>query len=597
MTVLQALAAHYDRIAAEDDADAPPPFGFSRENVSYAVVLSPRGVAVDTISLLDTSGKKPRPRALPVPQAVKRTSGVAANFLWDKTAYALGAKRNPDTKRPAQAEREHAAFRALHEELLADSDDAGLRALHAFLNAWRPEKYSGLRHDAEDMLDTNVVFQLDGDAEFLHDRAAAKDIWSAHLDRRSAGAERGFCLVSGRRAPVARLHPALKGVTGAQSSGASIVSFNLDAFESFGKKQGANAPVSDRAAFAYTTALNVLLARGSKRRIQIGDTTTVFWAEAAGEGEAAAAEEFLSLMIAPPTDVQKSTKVRDTLDAIAAGRPLAEAAPGVREDTRFYVLGLAPNAARLSVRFWHEDNIGGIARRIGEHWKDLRLSPAPWRTPPSARRLLYETAVLRKAENIPPNLGGALMRAILMGGRYPRTLFSAVIARMRADGEITGLRAAICKACLARDYRLEFEKEDVPVSLDRNEKHPAYRLGRLFAVYEAVQRAALGKTNTTIKDGYYGAASATPASVFPLLEQRSARHLSRIRKDRAKWAKKYERVVDSIFAGMDTVWPRSLRLEDQGRFALGYHHQRESLYSARNQDDAPDAGADEGAEP
>lgn len=599
MTVLQALAGYYDRTAAEDDADAPPPFGFSRENVSYAVVLSPGGDPVDTISLLGTSGKKPRPRALPVPQAVKRTSGIAANFLWDKTAYALGAKRNPDTKRLAPAEREHAAFRALHEELLADSDDAGLRALHAFLNAWRPEKYSGLRHDAEDMLDTNVVFRLDGDAEFLHDRAAAKEIWSACLDRRSAGAERGFCLVSGRRAPVARLHPALKGVTGAQSSGASIVSFNLDAFESFGKKQGANAPVSDRAAFAYTTALNALLARGSKRRIQIGDTTTVFWAEASGEGEAAAAEELISWMIEPPpSDDQESTKVRDALADIAAGRPrqLADAAPGVREDTRFYVLGLAPNAARLSVRFWHEDTIGGLARRIGEHWKDLSLSPAPWRTPPSARRLLYETAVLRKAENIPPNLGGALMRAILTGGRYPRTLFSAIIARMRADGEIAGLRAAICKACLARDYRLGFEKEDVPVSLDRNETHLAYRLGRLFAVYEGVQRAALGSTNATIKDGYYGAASATPASVFPLLERRSVHHLSRIRKDKGGLAVKYEREVDAILGGVDTL-PRSLRLEDQGRFALGYHHQREDFYSARNRGDAPDAGADEGIEP
>lgn len=595
MTVLQALARCYDRLAAEDDA---PPFGFSRENVSYAVVLSPGGDPVDTMQLLDTSGKKPRPRARPAPQAVKRTSGVAANFLWDKTAYALGAKRNPDTKQPAPAEREHAAFRALHEKLLAGSDDEGLRALRAFLNAWRPEEYSRLRH-AEDMLDTNVVFRLDGDAGFLHDRAAAKDIWSAHLDRRSADAERGFCLVSGRRAPVARLHPALKGVFGAQSSGASIVSFNLDAFESFGKKRGANAPVSERAASAYTTALNALLARGSKRRIQIGDTTTVFWAEASGEGESSAAEELFSLTIAPPpTDAQEAAKVRTALDVIAAGRrPLADAAPGVREDTRFYVLGLAPNAARLSVRFWHEDTIGGFARRIGEHWKDIRLSPEPWRTPPSARRLLYETAVLRKAENIPPNLGGALMRAILTGGRYPRTLFSAVIARMRADGEIAGLRAAICKACLARDHRLGFEKEDVPVSLDPNEKNLAYRLGRLFAVYEGVQRAALGSTNATIKDSYYGAASATPASVFPLLERRSAHHLSRIRKDKGGLAVKYEREVDAILGGVDTALPRSLRLEDQGRFALGYHHQRESLFRPKPEDDAPDAGADEGAEP
>ena len=591
MTVLQALAGCYERLASEGGA---PPFGFSSEKISYAVVLSPRGEAVDVLPMLNTSGRKPRPSVRRVPRPEKRTSGIAANFMWDKTGYALGVRPDPDTNAPVRAEREYAAFHELHEKLLAGADDEGLAALLTFLASWRTENYRRLRH-ADEMLNQNVVFRLDGEHGFLHERPAARQIWSAHLDRRAAEAGAGFCLVSGQRAPIARLHPALKGVSGAQSSGASIVSFNLDAFESFGRKQGANAPVSERAAFSYTAALNALLAPDSRRRIRVGDTTAVFWAEASDATEVSAAEGlFAQIAEPPPTDAEEAAKVRDVLVKIEAGRPLSEAAPKVREDTRFYILGLAPNAARLSIRFWHTDTIGGIARRIGEHWRDLRLCPTPWRILPSARRLLYETAVQRKAENIPPNLGGALMRAILTGERYPRALFSALILRMRADREITGLRVAVCKACLARDHRLRFEKEGVPVSLDPNDNTPAYRLGRLFAVYERVQRDALGPTNATVKDRYFGAASATPASVFPLLERGSVHHLSRMRKDKKGLAVHREREIDEIIDGLDTTFPRSLRLEDQGRFALGYHHQRESFY--RNRDDAPDDGADEGAE-
>ena len=267
--------------------------------------------------------------------------------------------------------------------------------------------------------------------------------------------------------------------------------------------------------------------------------------------------------------------------------------PEVHRDTRFHILGLSPNAARLSVRFWYVDSIGEIARRIAEHWCDLRLDPIPWASPPSVHRLLYETAVLRKADNIPPTLGGALMRAILTGGRYPRALLVAIVTRMRADKNVNGMRAAICKACLARDHRLGFEEEDVPVSLNPNEPNAAYRLGRLFAVYEGVQRAALGgNVNATIKDRYFGAASATPASIFPLLERNSVHHLATLRKgDKGGLAHWFDREIDSIFAGMDSEFPRSLRLGDQGRFALGYHHQRATR---RNASAAEGAVTDEG---
>lgn len=569
MTILQALAGQYERLASRGEA---PVYGFSNENVSYAILLSADGRAVDVQPLLNTSGRKPRPRALQVPQPAKRTSGIASNFLWDKTAYSLGVKRGAGPGEWVPAEREHAAFKALHEDLLADTEDKGLRAFMAFLRVWRPEDYGDLR-GAEDMLDTNIVFALDdGALEFMHKRHAARRVWADRLDR--GGAE-GLCLATGERGPVARLHPAVKGVLGAQSSGASIVSFNLDAFESFGKKQGANAPVSERAAFAYTAALNAMLARESRQRVRIGDATTVFWAEAAASAAEEAEALFEAMLSGPPSDEEEAARVRVKLEAIAQGQPLAAAAPNVEDDTRIYVLGLAPNAARLSIRFWHVDSIGVLANRVGKHWRDLRLEPLPWTSPPPVWRLLYETAAQRKAENIPPTLGGALMRAILTGGPYPRALLAVVVARIRADKNVTDMRAAICKAVLARDHRLGFEEEDVPVSLNPDEPNPAYRLGRLFAVYEGLQRAALGRVNATVKDRYFGAASATPAAVFPLLERNSAHHLSSLRKgEKGGLAHWFDAEIDAILGGVDTEFPRSFRIEDQGRFALGYHHQR-----------------------
>ena len=438
--------------------------------------------------------------------------------------------------------------------------------------------------------DANVVFRIDGAGrEFLHERPFVRDIWSNSLEQ----GQNGLCLVTGERGSIARLHPSVKGVAGAQPAGASMVSFDKDAFKSFGKERGANAPVSERAAFAYTAALNTLLERDSRRRIRIGDATTVFWAEAAGdEAHAAAAEDLFSLMLdPPPTDEEESVKVADKLAAVAEGRPLAEVNPAVDEDTRFCVLGLAPNAARVSIRFWHRNSIGEFARRIAEHWDDLRLEPTPWRTLPAAWRLLRETAAQGKAQNVPPTLGGALMRAILGGGPYPRSLLAAVVGRMRADKHVTGRRAAICKACLARDHRLDLGEEDVPVGLSREETNPAYRLGRLFAVYESVQRAALGhNVNATIRDRYFGAASATPASVFPLLARNSTHHLATLRKgEKGGLAHWFDGQIDEILAGMGTEFPRSLRLEDQGRFAIGYHHQRET----KRKDDGSDVGAAE----
>ena len=597
MSMLAALKGCYDRLA-EDDTSGIAPFGYSEEKITFALIISKDGEFVDYRDLRQASGRKLVPQLMQVPQAIKRTVAIAPNFLWDKTSYALGIEREPDKR----TRREHEAFKALHFKVLASADDEGLRALLTFIEHGAELPPNTL---PDDLLGTNLVFQLDGEQRYLHQRPVARALWARTLAG-AAGRER-LCLVSGARAPLARLHPSIKGVRGAQSSGASIVSFNLDAFTSYGKEQGENAPVSEQAAFAYTTSLNHLLRPGSRNRVQIADASTVFWAESPAPAE----EALVWSLFEPPAgdgdpakpkageprfDAGEAARIREILNQMTKGRALEQAAPELRAGTRFFVFGLAPNAARIAIRFWHEDTLGNLARRFAEHYRDLVMEPAPWRTLPAVWRLLFETAVQSKAENIPPNLAGEVMRSILTGSRYPRSLLTAVVMRMRADGAINGLRAAICKACLNRDSRLSGRKEDIPVSLDKANANPGYRLGRLFAVLETIQARALGpEINATIRDRYYGAASATPAAVLPLLLRNTNHHLARLRKDgKGGLAFTFEREIAEILDPFSDQLPRNLRIEEQGRFAVGYYHQRFAKRSGQDPASEPtDTAEDE----
>lgn len=585
--ILQALADYYQRLL-ERREEGLAPFGYSPEKISCEILLAADGRVVQVNDIRDTTGKKPVPQVMNVPQPEKRTVGIKSNFLWDKTSYVLGVSAT--SKR---ADKEHEAFKALHREHLAGTQDAGLKALLAFLEAWTPEHFVA-PHFHEDMRDANVVFRLDGEKAYLHERPAAQAL-RARLLASDDGEEGGqetvaTCLVSGESLPVARLHPVIKGVSGAQSSGASIVSFNQESFTSYGKSQGDNAPVSEQAAFAYTTVLNHLLRRGerNRQRLQIGDTSIVFWAEAADGEQAAQAESlFADLLGDRPTDEQEAARIRTELEKVQKGRPLSDIDPRLQEDTRMYVLGLAPNASRISIRFWEVGTLGLFARRLAEHALDFHLDPVPWKTAPSAYRVVLATAPHRegsapKMDDAMSNLVGEFMRAVLGGRPYPRSLLANALMRMRSDGQISGLRVGICKGILVRERRLGInsDKEEIPVSLDKESTSPAYRLGRLFAVLESAQRQALGgQVNATIRDRYYGAASATPASVFPVLLRNAQNHLGRLRKDRPGAAVGLEKDIGEIVGGLSDSFPRSLRIEDQGRFAIGYYHQSQSRFN------------------
>lgn len=586
--ILSALARYYQRLL-DRKVDGISPYGYSPEKISYEILLATDGRVMQVNDIRDTSGKKPVPRILEVPQPEKRTVGIKPNFLWDKTSYVLGVSAN--SKR---ADQEHEAFKALHEQALAGTEDDGLKAFLNFLRDWTPDKMTAPTFPQE-MLDTNVVFRLDGEQSYIHDREAARTIRTRLLGTEAAAS--GICLVLGEPLPIARLHPAIKGVNGAQTSGASIVSFNQEAFTSYGKTQGDNAPVSESAAFAYTTVLNYLLHRGehNRQRLQIGDTSVVFWAESENNQQAEAAELLLADMLDPPQDdSNEADKLRRVLDGVAKGRPLTDIDPGLDTNTRMYVLGLAPNASRLSIRFWLVDSLGTLASRISKHEQDLRIEPRRWKTEPAARRLVLATVPNRegampKADDALNNLVGEMMRAILSGGLYPRSLLANTIMRMRADGNLSDLRVAICKGVLAREWRkgIRTSNEEIPVSLDKQSTQPSYLLGRLFAVLERIQRSALGQqVNATVRDRYYGAASATPASIFPVLLRNTQNHISKVRKDSPGLAHALEQDIREIIDGLPAQFPRSLRIEDQGRFAIGYYHQAQAQYARRGSNDA-----------
>jgi CRISPR-associated protein Csd1 len=585
MTILASLNNAYERLSIHGDV---PSFGFSSEKISYVIPLNsdgtPAGLPRD---IRDVSGKKPVPRLMAVPQPTKRTSGIAPNFLWDKSSYVLGITAG-EGKRLAD---EHKGFKDFHIKRLINTEDEGLQAFLSFLQGWNPDQFEDLGWPSE-MKDQNIVFALESERLqniYLHDRPAAKHIWA----KLAADGEKkqSVCLVTGEKSPVARLHPGIKGVWGGQSSGGSIISFNLDAFTSYGHEQGNNAPVSEMAAFAYTTALNKFLEKGSKNRIQIGDASTVFWADAS-DVDAVEKAEFLFACFfdkdLPEIDgssideTAEAGKIRHILDKIRQGQSLFDFEPGLAKNVRFYVLGLAPNAARLSVRFWMEDSFGQIANNYQRFQDDMRIEPEDRGGNVALWQYLRETAVLGKSENVPPLLAGQWMRSILTGSRYPAMLLSTVLMRIRADHEINARRVSILKSILIRNMK----SKEAPVAFDPENSNKGYLLGRLFAVYEQIQTAALGRNvNATIKDKFYGSASMQPQKIFSLLDKGSANHLSKIGKQKPGYRVDLEKKVSDIMALMspdEAPFPVSLSSEQQALFGLGYYHQRNEFFKTKS---------------
>ena len=580
--ILQELVRYYDRKSRDvDPAQRLPSPGLEDKEIPFVIELALNGRVNQLIDTRSLAGKKLRARSYLVPQGEKKTSGVKANLLWDSAEYVIGLER----ERKGKADLPPAAAYRARIEALPDAarSDRGVQAVLAALDR---ADWSVLQtHPAwKDIAETNPVmtFQIAGEQELVCQRPAVVD--AAVATDAADGSPIALCLVDGQTRPVQRLHSSIKGVWGAQSSGANIVSFNARAFESYGKteRQGENAPVGQRAAFAYTTALNHLLAKDSRHRVQVGDASTVFWADSPSrfDGEFTLADFFGENKDDPDRGVRA---VHALYEALKSGQlSVAE------RDVEFFVLGLAPNAARISVRFWLRAPLAELAPRIAQHFDDLRVARRYDSDPltPSLFRLLSSLALQGKLDNVPPRLAGEWMRAILEGLPYPATLLNAAVIRCKAEQEVTYLRAAVLKAWLNRDHRrrqgsLPSLHSYFKETLDMEQSDLAYRLGRLFAVLERIQQQAMPGINATIRDRYYGAASTTPVAVFTTLLRLKNAHLKKLADGPAAY---FERLIGEVVEPMNE-FPRQLALPDQGRFALGYYHQRQAFFTRKDTTD------------
>lgn len=566
--ILQALKEYYDRKAADPDSNIAPE-GWEWKEIPFIIVLDHDGNLVQIEDTREGEGKKKRAKTFLVPQGEKRASGVKANLLWDNAGYVFGIDIKGDKERAGKQKK--AFLERLRNEL---GDIKEIQVIIKFLENISENR---LTKEAcwQEITETNpnLSFRINQDPFLIcrHPNVISK---LSLLASQAKNDKSIVCLVTGEKTNIKVLHTAIKGVYGAQSVGANIVSFNLDAFRSYGKEQGFNAPVSIEAEFSYTTALNTLLGKDSKQRMLIGDASTVFWSEKPSSFES----DFSFFFKEPDKDDPDAGtyKIKALFESVNTGAYLDD-----DSNTRFYILGLAPNAARLAVRFWQVGTISEFATRIKQYFEDFAIVKPP-KEPEfySIWRILVNIATQDKSENIPPNLAGELMRSILNGTPYPASLLQAALRRIKSDTEnrVKPVRAALIKAYLNRYYRFYPNQniKEVTMKLDTSQPSIGYQLGRLFAALEKIQEEANPGINATIRERFYGAACATPVTVFTNLLRLKNHHLAKFEnKGRVVY---FERLLGEIMGHL-TDFPPHLDLHEQGRFAIGYYHQRQAFFT------------------
>ena len=575
--ILQALVDYYETLAASGKIPRP---GWVSVKTSLALELTKAGEISQVILLKEEveKGKKKVfvPKNFDLPAQVNRSSNVAANFLCDNSSYIFGFYDNGKPMRSLEC---FASCKALHEKVLDGVESPAAKAVLAFFQNWKPEKareHPALQDYMNELLaGGNLIFRYDG--QFVHEDPAVRQAWQEYYDQSGDGPDM-VCLVTGNTGPVENIHPSVKGVQGAQSSGAALVSFNAPAFCSYGKEQNLNAPTSKYAAFAYTSALNYLIA-SPEYSSRVGDTTVLFWAKNGNP-------EYSSIFnwgIFGGTAPYNEHELRSMIQNLCKGQAVTYEETLLDPDMDFYILGLAPNAARLSVRFFLHNHFGSILQNVQAHYDRLEIvkpSFEKFETLP-VWKLLSETVNQNSREKEPvPTLAGETLRAILNNTRYPATLLNGVTIRIRAERKITWGRAAILKAYYLQNTHLDVPKEVLTVSLNPESKNPYYTLGRLFSVLEEVQSAANPGINATIKDRYFNSASATPSIVFPTLLNLSEKHRKKLTDGQRIY---YEKQIMELLAILGESFPARLSLPQQGAFQLGYYHQTQKRYQKKEE--------------
>lgn len=582
--ILKELSDYYDILAASEDTKISPP-GFEISSASYEAVLSKEGVLVGLMAFLTSDGKAEKKNFM-TPSKMK-TSSIAASPVLDNFDYVFGVGGQKGVQ--TTESKKFQAAKELHLSLFAQATSEEAVAIVRFFEqweiekAWQNEHILGVYSEKGNAFTGNVVFRLAGNTAYFHEVEEIKQYWLAENDKRaqSNAVDVRQCSITGEQLPIAPLHPQFSGVKGASTMGASLVCFNKDADLSYNLDKSFNAGVSQKVTFQYATALKYML-DGNKQKMYVGDDTVVFWASSS---DSSFTDAFY-LMFHPPEEGE-TTENKRTIDRATEEQiknMLSDAPKGsmpalteIGADVQFCVLGLSPNAGRISVRYFYRNSFQHFCNVIKQHYDDMRIDGNHRYIKTGS--LLYATISSKsKDKKVNPLLGGAVVRAILTGNRYPQLLFNQVILRCKTEAMVTQARASAIKGFLLRNARIKNREDEILMSLNENSRNTAYVLGRTFAILEKIQKDALGDLNSTIKDKYFASACSNPSLVFPNLLKLAQHHLAKL--DGFYLNQKLGECL-SLLEGES--FPKTLNLDNQGRFILGYYQQNQSLYTKKDQ--------------
>lgn len=569
--ILRALYDYYNRCA-----DQMPHFGTANKQIGFIIVIDKDG---HFLRFEDRRIDKDNAQTFQVPQPVGRSSGVSANYLYDNSEYTLGYS---DKRSPEQSRKYLNAFKQLIEDVYeTNSNNKDLRALHLF---YQQDSDYILEQISTDPLWDEITkklnkkysffsFLIEGDTQIVAEKSEL-----ISLRPKENNADEHICLITGEKVPTVTLTTQTM-IPGSQAV-AKLVSFQVKSgYDSYGKEQGTNAPIGEQAEFAYSTALLHLLDKKSRNKFLIGDRTYLFWASSNSEAAQNAEESMFSIFgIQEKEDDPNRNieQVRKVFSAIYSGQLETNL------DDTFYILGLAPNVARIAVVYWAEIPLKDFAGKLLKHFEDLTIVGTRKDKTPyfGLRNILSAVSLDGKSSSVSPNLPEALTKSIFEGAPYPYTLYNACLRRIRAESanrEITIARAAIIKAFLNRINN----NQNISIMLDKTNTNQGYLCGRLFSVLVKIQEEASG--NTSVRERYMNSASTTPAAVFATIMNLSAHHLEKLKQGRVI---QMEQLQQEIIAKLPADgFPAHLDLQDQGRFFVGYYHQRQDFFAKKSNDE------------
>ena len=576
--LLQSLVKLYEAWAEKGEIEK---LGWNPVKISYGISLDEEG-NVDEIIHLKTNapkGNKEIPSLISLPMPVKRSVGVASNFLYDNATYVFGYD---NSNKPDRAKQCFDCFRSVGNKVLENSDDEFSTVIKKFLQKDYSEfenlsdlltELNCTETTVDDILNKGANLLLMPLGKFPTDSKAICESWNSYYEH--SDAPKGVCLVTGKDDHIAKLHPVIKGIRGAQAAGASLVSFNATAFDSYGKENGYNAPVSEYAAFAYTSALNKLVS-DNDHKVFSGDTTVVCWTE---DGESAYQDVFAGIFNSD--DEVKQKDLHDTIVSIVNGNEVKWEGIPLNPSNNFYILGISPNSARLSVRFFIQNTFGKVMENLLKNQQRMEMVKPGFEkfNYIPLWRILGETVNKKSRDKkCKTHLAGDVLNSIINDYNYPSTLYYGILGRISAEQNINWVKASVLKAYLLKNYDSKY-KEEITVDYNENSNNKAYLLGVLFSNLEEIQNTANPGIKSTIRDRYFTAASSTPSRVFPILIDLAQNHIKKIPNVGAKV--NCQKMLTETMSKLGDKFPNRLKLDEKGMFQLGYYQRTQERFTGK----------------